>query len=90
MRKDQLNSKDSTVQMNGKNKYEIQSKKVFDAFLEKPKTMMMVSVETGIMRSNITLYVGKWKRQNLINIVKFDKCPITQKSHVQFLQMKEE
>jgi hypothetical protein len=89
MRKDQLNSRDSTSQLNRKDKYEIQTRRVFDAFLEKPKTMMMVSVETGIMRSNITLYVANWKKQNLIEVIRLGKCPITIKSCVQFLQMKE-
>ena len=50
---------------------------VFQAFSEKPKTMMMVEVETGIMRSNITRFVARMKRCGTITLVKTDLCPIT-------------
>ncbi len=35
-------------------KFQPQMKIVFEAFQEQPKTMRMVEVETGIIRSNIT------------------------------------
>ena len=70
----------------GKDKhFEVQMKRVFAAFKRKPSTMLMVSIETGIMRSNITRYVAKWKKQDCIKIVKFGICPISKSTGVQFL-----
>jgi hypothetical protein len=69
-----------------KNKhFQGQTKKVFAAFRRQPKTMLMVDIETGIMRSNITRYVAKWKKQNCIKIVRLGICPISKSSGVQFL-----
>ncbi len=71
---------------NGKDKhFEAQMKRVFKSFSEKPKTMLMVEVETGIMRPSICRYVGKWKRQNRIQIVEIGICPISKHGGVQFL-----
>ena len=40
-----------------------QKKIVLDSFSVKPKTMKMVSVETGVDRANICRYVGDgWKK----------------------------
>ena len=58
---------------------------VFKAFLSGLKTMKMVDVETGIMRSNITRYVSEWKKQGCIKIIKKGICPITKSTGVQFL-----
>ena len=70
----------------GKDKhYQTQMQVVFDALLKQPKTMLMVEVETGIMRSNITRYVAKWKKQDCIKIVRFGICPISKSTGVQFL-----
>ena len=65
--------------------YQTQMQVVFDALLKQPKTMLMVEVETGIMRSNITRYVAKWKKQDCIKIVRFGICPISKSTGVQFL-----
>jgi|SRR5690554_842832 len=54
-----------------------QKKRVYKAFSERPKTMLMVSVETGILRANICRYKAKWQKQNKIKLVKFGICPIT-------------
>ena len=54
-----------------------QMQKVFLAFREQPKTINMVSLETGILRVNFLYYVNELKRQNLIRIVKEDICPIS-------------
>jgi len=62
-----------------------QIKRVFKAFFKDPKSMLMVSVETGIMRSNITRYVSKWRKQNCIKIVRLGICPISKSVGVQFL-----
>lgn len=61
-----------------------QVKKVFEAFREEPKTMKMVSVETGIQRANICWYIRDFREQNKIALVKEDRCPIT-KHPAQFL-----
>lgn len=48
----------------GKDKhFEVQMKRVFAAFKRKPSTMLMVSIETGILRANICRYVAKWQKQ---------------------------
>jgi hypothetical protein len=65
--------------------FEAQKKRVFAAFYKQPKTMLMVEVETGIMRSNITRYVAKWKKQDCIKIVRLGICPISKSTGVQFL-----
>ena len=65
--------------------YQTQMQVVFDALLKQPKTMLMVEVATGIMRSNITRYVAKWKKQDCIKIVRLGICPISKSTGVQFL-----
>ena len=59
------------------NHFEAQLKRVFAAFLCKPSTMLMVSIETGILRANICRYVAELKKRNRIKIVKQDVCPIS-------------
>lgn len=54
-----------------------QKKRVYKSFSERPKTMLMVSVETGILRANLCRYIAKWKKQNKIELVKFGICPIS-------------
>lgn len=65
--------------------FQAQMKRVFAALSRQPKTMLMVEVETGIMRSNITRYVAKWKKQDCIKIVRLGICPISKSTGVQFL-----
>lgn len=61
-----------------KNKhYEAQMKRVFAALYRRPKTMLMVSIETGILRANICRYVAKWHKLNCIRIVRKGICPIS-------------
>ncbi len=62
-----------------------QMKRVFEAFFTRPKTMLMVEVETGISRSNVCRYVGKWKKSSTIEIVSLGICPISRYSGVQHL-----
>lgn len=70
----------------GKDKqFQSQMKRVFAALYRQPKTMLMVAIETGIMRSNITRYVAKCKKQDCIKIVKFGICPISKRGGVQYL-----
>ncbi len=65
-------------------KFQPQMKIVFEAFQEQPKTMRMVEVETGIIRSNITWYVDEWRKENRIFEVRKGICPITKFSNVGF------
>ncbi len=43
----------------------------------KPKTMLQVSQETGILRANLCRYIAKWKRTNRIALQGFGLCPIS-------------
>ena len=62
----------------GKDKhFQGQTQRVFTAFLRHPKTMLAVSVETGILRANICRYVAEWGKENRICIVRKGICPIS-------------
>ena len=54
-----------------------QMQRVFTAFLRHPKTMLAVSIETGILRANICRYVAEWEKENRICIVRKGICPIS-------------
>ena len=54
-----------------------QMDKVFKAFKEKPSTMLMISIKTGILRANICRYVAKWEKQGIIAEVKTDICKVS-------------
>ncbi len=58
-------------------KFHGQMKTVFSSFSERPKTMLEVSMETGILRANICRYVGKWRKRDRITVVRFGICPIS-------------
>ncbi|WHF51853.1 hypothetical protein QGN23_00910 [Chryseobacterium gotjawalense] len=57
--------------------FKAQMKRVFKSFSEKPKTMLMVSIETKVLRANICRYVAQWQRENSIAIVRMGFCPIS-------------
>ncbi|MBS1548913.1 MAG: hypothetical protein JSS94_03475 [Bacteroidetes bacterium] len=57
--------------------FQAQMKRVYLALYKQPKTMLMVSVETGILRANICRYIAEWKRLNCIHEVKTGICPIS-------------
>ena len=59
------------------NHFYCQTTTVFNALFKQPKTMLMVSVETGILRVNIYRYIAEWQKENRICIVKKGFCPIT-------------
>lgn len=62
----------------GKDKhFEVQMKRVFAAFKRKPSTMLMVSIETGILRANICRYVAKWQKQGSIHLIKQGLCKVS-------------
>ena len=70
----------------GKDKhFQAQMQRVFTAFLRHPKTMLMVSIETGILRANITRYVAKWRKESRIKTIRKGVCPISKSTGVQFL-----
>ena len=60
-----------------KDKALIQIKRVYKAFFEAPKTMLMVSNETGILRANICRYVRTFRQSDNIAEVKKDLCKIS-------------
>lgn len=82
--KKSLNTSNSKRQPKDKH-FKAQMKVVYGAFYAKPKTMLMVEIETGIMRSNICRYVAKWKKSERIAIVRTGVCPISKDESVQFL-----
>lgn len=57
--------------------FQTQIKRVFAAFYRQPKTMLMVSVKTGILRANICRYVAELQKQNSIRIARKGICPIS-------------
>lgn len=57
--------------------FEAQMKRVFEAFKRNPSTMLMVSIETGILRANICRYVAKWEKQGKIHLLKRELCKIS-------------
>lgn len=57
--------------------FEVQMKRVFAAFQRKPSTMLMVSIETGILRANICRYVAKWQKHNRIQRIETGICEIS-------------
>ena len=70
----------------GKDKhFQAQTQRVFAALYRQPKTMLMVEVETGVMRSNITRYVAKWRKESRIKTIRKGICPISKSTGVQFL-----
>jgi hypothetical protein len=57
--------------------FEVQMKRVFAAFKRKPSTMLMVSIETGILRANICRYIAKWQKQGSIHLLKQGLCKVS-------------
>ena len=54
-----------------------QMETVFAAFQRRPATMLMISIETGILRANICRYVSEWQRQGKIKLQKQGFCKIS-------------
>ena len=62
----------------GKDKhFEVQMKRVFAAFKRKPSTMLMVSIETGILRANICRYVSEWQKSKSIRLLNQGLCKVS-------------
>lgn len=51
--------------------------RTFLAFEHKPKTMMQVSLETGIERANVCRYMAYLKKHHMVELSHVGKCPIT-------------
>ncbi len=58
-------------------KFHTQELRAFIAFFRHPKTMLMVSIETGILRADLCRYVARWRQQGRITIVKQGLCRIS-------------
>jgi hypothetical protein len=58
-------------------RFEAQQKRVFAAFSRKPSTMLMVAIETGILRANICRYVAEWRKEYRIFLLGVSLCKIS-------------
>ena len=54
-----------------------QETKVYLSLKERPKTTLMVSVETGILRANICRHVETLRKKGLIQLYKIGLCQIS-------------
>ena len=54
-----------------------QYKTVYQSFQERPKTMLEVSIETGILRANICRYVATMEEKGQIQVIRKGYCPFT-------------
>ena len=62
----------------GKDKHFQQQRiRIFKAFQSNPKTMLMVAIETGILRANICRFIAKWQKVNQIHLVRKGLCNIS-------------
>ena len=60
-------------------------KRVFNAFVERPKTMRMVEQETGIRRDSFICWrMGEWQEQGRACVTHYGVCPISKRSKVGF------
>lgn len=59
------------------NHFKAQMETVFAAFYSRPQTMLMVSIQTGILRANICRYVAIWRKENRIRETQTTICPIS-------------
>ncbi len=62
----------------GKDKnYFTQYNRVFTALYKQPKTMLMVSIETGILRANICRYIAKMQEKESVVVVRKGICAVS-------------
>lgn len=54
-----------------------QFKTVYQSFKELPKTMLQVSIETGILRANICRYIAEMEEKGQIQVIRKGYCPYT-------------
>lgn len=55
-----------------------QKKAVYKAFKE-PSTMLMVSIETGVLRANICRYVAEFEKSGTIRKLHKAKCKVSKR-----------
>lgn len=78
MENNQFNSPSNFGELQAKDKhFYCQTTTVFNALFKQPKTMLMVSIETGILRANICRYIAEWRKENRICLAKKGFCPIS-------------
>jgi len=58
--------------------FEAQKKAVYKAFKE-PSTMLMVSIETNILRANICRYVAEFEKSGTIHKLHKAKCKVSKR-----------
>jgi hypothetical protein len=54
--------------------FQTQYQIVYQAFKERPKTMLEVSIETGILRANICRYIAEMEKHKQIQIIRKGYC----------------
>ena len=59
------------------NHFVSQYKTVYQSFKERPKTMLQVSIKTGILRANICRYIAEMEEHGYIQVIKKGCCPYT-------------
>ena len=67
-----------------------QYSKVKQAFGTEPKTMLQVSVETGIRRANVCRYVSELRKYDQVILVRKGICPISKSRAIFYSTSKEE
>lgn len=78
MENNHLNSPNFLQKIQGKdNHYYDQLSRVFQSFLESPKTRKEVDKACGVMRENICWYVRYLKQRNLITVIRKRYCTVT-------------
>jgi len=53
-----------------------QEQEAFLAF-DRPRTMLEVSIQTGIFRANLCRYMARWKKEGRVILDHFGLCPIS-------------
>lgn len=61
----------------GIRKFREQKKIVARSFSIVPKTMLQVSIETGVLRANICRFIAQWQREDAITLIRMGICPIS-------------
>jgi hypothetical protein len=59
------------------NQFTTQYQIVYQSLKECPKTMLQVSIETGILRANICRYIAEMEDKGQIQVIRKGYCPYT-------------
>jgi hypothetical protein len=57
--------------------FDTQYQTVYQSLKERPKTMLEVSLETGILRANICRYIAEMEEKGQIQLIRKGYCPYT-------------